>query len=183
MPIREIYQFISAHRDAQSREEILLALRQKGYSEDEIEEAFLVDHFTDTRPHWEKKVGDEEKGAFPTLGDLTLHKKRESGGIYTPVSARHKGEFFIGSLIPLFFYTFGLIFFSPRGAPFPPVVVIQFVIAGASVAASLFIYGIFRRANFDFGRGIPVGVIAMIAASLLFLLIQQLSSFTDILMF
>lgn len=66
MPIREIFNYIRERRSKFSKEEIIQQLSEKGYAEDEIEEAFLLDQGRPgAAPYLEKSSAEKQSQSLP----------------------------------------------------------------------------------------------------------------------
>lgn len=189
MAIREIYKFIQENHGKSSRDEILETLRAQGYPEDEIQTALMVEKYAE--PYGKSQETRSGKSALPTIGELTLRGGREPlshAKIFQEVpglkrDAKQKGEFFTGFLLPLILYSFGFLLFSSRGTPYFPSWTAQLVLMWFIAVAAVISYLLLRAQNSDFVRGLPYGVVALLAIGFIALLLQHLQIILKVLHF
>lgn len=183
MSLREALLYIRTHHREHSKAELMDELQKMGYAEDEIEEAFMM--ALQTEPLFREKEKDKEITGAPNLINLmeerveaAAHKSwLDAEGVKGEKRVRKKGEFFVGIILPLIIYSFGLLLVSPRGTPFPPSVSIQVTVIGVSGALALVGYVWLRKSGFDFIRGLPYGVLTLITLGFAAIAAQFFSEF------
>lgn len=187
MSIREILAYVRSNQQKFSKEELWDQLRKLGYGEDEIEEAFVV--IGQKNPPFSEfdkstlKIGEEESlwsvmqkraEARRTKPWLDTKEVINRGGI------KKRGEFIVGFFLPIIVGLFGLLISTPRGVFMPPSIKTQLTVIGISSALSFGLYAWFKKKDFDFIRGVPYGVVALVAVGFAMMAIQYFSEFSQI---
>jgi hypothetical protein len=163
MPIREIFYFIKEHVNELSPEEIRQRLREQGYQEDEIEEAFLLAEGSGVRAPIFKP-----KEHLPTLWQSLLEgvKQREEKPAQKSVArdfsgVAERGSFIAGLLVvPAFYFTevlallFAQLFYAiPVVDPIIPI--------GIAIGIGVLLYVVFAKYAGNFARGVLYGITAL----------------------
>lgn len=162
MPIREIFYLIKENKGNLTKEELKQMLRERGYAEDEIEEAFL----------WAESEGSVEfksRKPVPTLWQSLLEGtkrgKKEKHAVeekYAREITDSRGSFIIGTLIAptIYFVEILIITFLQLFYPIPEID--PLIPIGAAAVIGMFLYLIFRPYAENFYRGTLYGVGALL---------------------
>lgn len=176
MPIREIFYFIKENRGKLTRDELKQKLREQGYAEDQIEEAFF----------WADSEG--AAGYKPEEKRLTLwqallkgaqrreaQEKPPAKGEPAAEAVDSRGSFITGILIApaIYFAEILVILFLQLFYPVPSVD--PLVPIGIAVAIGVLFYILFKSYAENFVRGVRYGVGGLLVWFLINLLFRATS--------
>lgn len=185
MSIREILAHIRSNQQKFSKEELWDQLRKLGYGEDEIEEAFVV--IGQNKPLFSEleastlKTGEEESlwSVMQKRAEARRNKPwLDTKEVINRGGVKKRGEFLVGFFLPIIMGLFGLLISIPRGVLTLPSIKIQLTVIGISSAFSFGLYVWFKKKEFDFIRGVPYGVVALVAVGFAVMAIQYFSEFS-----
>lgn len=186
MPIREIFNYIREQRSKLSKEEIIQQLREKGYAEEEIEEAFLFDESSvGAVPYLTKDRSEQDSRFHPTTIWEAIKQRQSAHEVKLPpkVSALDRDKIWHGALVmgglalaPLFYYLGVLsLFFLQLFWPVPQVD--PLFILGGSVFVSGIVGFSTRQKSLHFSLGAFWGTTAMFLWLLATLAVQYKEMF------
>lgn len=182
MSIREAFYYLREHKKEFSTEELTQQLREKGYQDDEIEEAFLMAQNSEVSgfPLFSKKEAQKAVKGPQTLWEAVRERKAEPPK--EPLTSKlesvidwdkiWQATLFIGglALAPVFYYIgFVTLLFLQLFFPVPSIDPL-FLVAGAVILTS--VVGFISGANRYFSRGIWVGVLGLTLWMAVFSLIR-----------
>ncbi len=171
MAIREIFNYIKEHKNEFSESDLNEKLREQGYVDDDIKEAFLMwegSRGAESAPEF-KENADGEK--HDTLKEAIFRRFNDGKGSIAPALGRvahdftaleSRGEFWTGFFVPIAIYFFSLIVFLFLELFYPVPDSVQILASGIAVIVALILRVFIKEAAPNLREGVGYGIVIMV---------------------